>query len=80
MNWTICFLRASQLRLGLDGPERVCGRPGGALHAVAVADLFVYAELGGRLTDVVEDGGPVGDGLGVAPGAEPVAERVHIRV
>ena len=47
---------------------------------MAIADLFVYAELGGRLADVVEDGGPVGDGLGVAPGAEPVTERVHVRV
>ena len=86
MKWADCFLRRFLgLGLGFPGvsfhrPERVCRGPRGVPHPVAIADFFVYAELGGRLADVVEDGGRVGDGLGVAPGAESVAERVHVRV
>src|SRR5688500_2783630 len=42
--------------------------------------MSVYSELRGRLADVVEYGGPVGDCLRLTPGAEAVAERVHVRV
>ena len=47
---------------------------------MVVANRFVYAVLGGRLADVVEDGGPVGHGLVVTPRAEAIAERVHVGV
>ena len=47
---------------------------------MAVSDGFVYTEFGGGVADVIQDRGTIGDGLGVAPRAKAIAERVHIGV
>ena len=64
----------------LHGPARVVRRPGDASHAMVVSNSLVQAVLGGSLADVVEDCWAVGHGLGFTPGAEAIAERVHVAV
>ena len=54
--------------------------PGSADDAMAVADAAVDAVVARDLADVVQDRRTVGDGLGVLPWAEPVAERVHVGI
>src|SRR5258708_9842530 len=65
---------------GLDGPGGVLAGPGGGLHLVAVADVPVDAVVAGRLADVLQDRGAVGDRLGLAPRLEGVAQGVHVAV
>ena len=66
--------------LDLDGPARILGRPVGALHAVAEADLLVDAVHARGVADVLANGRPVRDRLGVRPRPEPEAQRVHVGV
>ena len=64
----------------LDRPARVLGGEARSLDAVSIPDVLIDLVLFGRLLDVFEDGGPVGDGLLRDPRLEDVTERVHIRV
>src|SRR4029453_13368565 len=48
--------------------------------AMAEPDLAVEAVGGRRITDVAADRRAVGDRLGVGPGPEAKAQRVHVRV
>ena len=66
--------------LGLDCPGGVRRRPGDAYDPVIEADLLVHPVRDGRLADVFQDGGAVGDRLGLGPGAERVAEGIHVGV
>ena len=66
--------------LHLQRPGGLRRGPGGLHDLVAEADQPVRAVLGRRLADVAQDGGPVGDGLGLRPRPEDVAERVHVAV
>src|SRR5690606_954098 len=66
--------------LGGDGPAGVGGGPLGAGDAVVEADVAVDARLGGGVDDVPADRLAVGDGLGAGPGAERVAQGVHVGV
>ena len=47
---------------------------------MAISDGFVYTELSGGVADVIQYRGTIGDGLGVAPWAKAIAERVHVGV
>src|SRR6185295_14412478 len=47
---------------------------------MVVADRFGDVVLGSRFADVAQDGGTVGDGLGVTPGTEAITERVHVGI
>ena len=47
---------------------------------VAKTNMAIDPEFPSRLVDITQDGRPVGDGLGVGPGPERVAQRVHIRI
>src|SRR6185437_7011240 len=71
------FLRTD---FSLDRPARIGARPCGALDLVTEADVPVDAVLGRGLADIGADGGAVGDRLGLDPGFEAVAERVHVRI
>ncbi len=66
--------------LRLHRPARLGGGELGAHDAVVKADLLLDAVVGGGLLDVVEDRGSVGDRLVSVPGAEGVAEGVHVGV
>ena len=66
--------------LHLHRPARLGRGPRRAHDALAVADVLVDAVLAGRLADVGEDRGPVGDRLCLVPRLERVAEREHVRV
>ncbi len=70
------------LRADLDPhrPQRLLRGPRRADDPVVEVDPAVDAVLAGGLADVVEDRGAVGDGGAVAPGAERIAEGVHVRV
>jgi hypothetical protein len=70
--------------VGGDGnvklPARQCAAEMRPPHPVAEADLLLHAMLAGGFSNVVENITPVGDRLGVAPGFEVVAQRVHVAV
>src|SRR5207253_6940494 len=64
----------------LDRPASLLAGPLCAHDAMPEADLLLHAVLARGVAHVLEDRGPVGDRLGVAPGAKDVAQRVHVRV
>ena len=68
------------IALDLDRPAGVLARPAQAGHLVAVADLVLDPVLARGLAHVGQDRRAVGQGLGVGPGLEPVAQREHVRV
>ncbi len=61
-------------------PVRFGRTPGGAPDLVAVADVPIDAEGLGRVLQIVEDRGAIGDGLGFLPGAKGKAQGVHVGV
>src|SRR5579872_1675167 len=66
--------------LRLNGPHLRLGRPACASHAVVVADLLVNAADRCRLANIGEDGGAARDGFRILPGAEGIAQRIHVGV
>ena len=67
-------------RADLDGPALPGGRPGRRDDPVPEPDVAVDPELGGGLLQVAQDRVTVGDGLGLGPRPERVAEGEHVRV
>lgn len=63
-----------------QGPQLLGLGPVGRHRAAVERDLRLQAVLGDGLTQVVEDAGCVGDGLGIAPRLELVPECVEIGV
>src|ERR1700752_553294 len=47
---------------------------------MAVTNCLINTVLGGGITDVAEDGWAVGDGCGITPGTEAIAEGEHIGI
>src|ERR1700754_4598154 len=47
---------------------------------MAVTNCLINTVLGGGITDVAEDGWAVGDGFGITPGTEAIAECEHIGI
>ena len=66
--------------LGFHRPARVGRRPLGVHHPVVEADPAVDAPIARRVTDVLEDRRPVGDGLGVLPRPKRIPQGVHVGV
>jgi hypothetical protein len=63
-----------------DVPASVVAAPVGRGDPVVEPDVLVDAALGGGVLDVAQDRLAVGDGLVAVPGAEGVAQRVHVGV
>src|SRR5579862_1402308 len=67
-------------QLHLDPPLRLGVRPVGSHHPVAEPDPLVDSGGRCRVLQVLEDVGPIGNGLGAGPGTEPVSEGEHVGV
>ena len=77
-DWVITRLAVAEP--GPDGPEGGGGVPFDRHDPVVVLDPLEHAVLPGRLADVAEDIGAVGDRLVTRERLEVVAQRVHVGV
>src|SRR5580693_6124544 len=74
-------LRGVSIRArGFNGPSGFLRGPRRARDLMAETDFAVDAIFACRFAEIVEDVWAVGDRLRSAPGAETVAERIHIGI
>ena len=64
----------------LDGPGGVLCRPAGADDLAVELDVLVDPVVAGGVAHITQDRGAVGDGLGLGPRLEDVAQGIHVGV
>src|SRR5688500_9233856 len=70
----------ARIGLHVERPNRAVTRPASPPHPVTVTDRLIDLALPSRFADVVENRGPIRDGLCIPPRTKSISESVHVRV